>query len=152
MSPAPSTHHQTVSRRIQFQLYVQIEQRGLGQVFNAPTDVELAPHDVVQPDLVIVLQRNARIVLPKRIRGVPDLVIEILSDSNPDHDRVLKLEMYQRVGVPEYWIVNPDEESVDIYVQSNGKLKLLATHRESIEVATLPGVRVNLNEVWGKPS
>jgi len=150
MSPAPSTKHQTVSRRIQFQLYTQIELKGLGQVFNAPTDVELAPHDIAQPDILVVLQRNARMVSTKRIRGVPDLIIEILSDSNPDHDRVLKLEMYQRVGVPEYWIVDPEEEFVEAYVLAEGRLKLVDTHRESIQISTMSGFDVDLNQVWGK--
>ena len=150
MSPAPSTKHQTVSRRIQFQLYAQIELKGLGQVFDAPTDVELSPHDIVQPDLLVVLQKNLRIVSTKRIRGVPDLIIEILSDSNPDHDRVLKLEMYQRAGLPEYWIVDPEEEFVEAYVLAEGRLKLVGTHRESIQVATMSGFEVDLKQVWGK--
>ncbi len=150
MSPAPSTKHQTVSRRMQFQLYTQIELSGQGQVFDAPTDVELSPHDIVQPDLLIVLQRNIRIVSTKRIRGVPDLIIEILSDSNPDHDRVLKLEMYQRVSVPEYWIVDPEEEFVEAYVLTDGRLKLIGTQRESIQIATMLGFEVDLNQVWGK--
>jgi Uma2 family endonuclease len=150
MSPAPSTKHQTVSRRIQFQLYAQIELKGLGQVFDAPTDVELSLHDIVQPDLLVVLQKNLRIVSTKRIRGVPDLIIEILSDSNPDYDRVLKLEMYQRVGVPEYWIVDPEEEFVEAYVLAEGRLKLVNTYRETIQVATMSGIKVDLNQVWGK--
>ena len=150
MSPAPSTRHQTVSRRIQFQLYEQIELNGRGQVFNAPTDVELALHDIVQPDILVVLQKNIRIVSTKRIRGVPDLIIEILSDSNPEHDRVLKLEMYQRAQVPEYWIVDPDEEFVEAYVLTEGRLKLVGIYRDSIEVATMPETRVNLTQAWGK--
>ena len=150
MSPAPSTKHQTVSRRIQFQLYAQIELKGLGQVFNAPTDVELAPHDIVQPDILVVLQKNVRIITTKRIRGVPDLIIEILSDSNPAHDRVLKLEMYQRVGVSEYWIVDPEDEFVEAYVCVDGRLTLVGTYRDSIEVATMPGFQVDLNQAWGK--
>lgn len=150
MSPAPSTKHQTVSRRIQFQLYTQIELTGCGPVFNAPTDVELAPHDIVQPDILVVLQKNIRIVSTKRIRGVPDLIIEILSDSNPEHDRVLKLEMYQRTQVPEYWIVDPEEEFVEAYVWINGRLKLVGSHRDSIQIATMPEIKVNLNQAWGK--
>ena len=150
MSPAPSTKHQTVSRRIHFQLYSQIELKGLGQVFNAPTDVELSTHDIVQPDLLVVLQKNIRIVSAKRIRGVPDLIIEILSDSNPDQDRILKLEMYQRASVPEYWIVDPEEEFVEAHVFDEGRLKLISTYRESIQVATMLGFEVDLNQVWGK--
>jgi hypothetical protein len=112
ISPAPSTKHQTVSRRIQFQLYEQIELTGRGQV--------------------------------------PDLIIEILSDSNPEHDRVLKLGMYQRAQVPEYWIVDPEEEFVETYVLTEGRLKLVGTYRDSIGVVIMPETSVNLKQAWGK--
>lgn len=152
MSPAPSTKHQTVSRRLQFQIYSQIELTGKGQVFNAPTDVELATHDIVQPDLIVVMRPNFRMIGSKRIRGVPDLAIEILSESNPQHDRVLKLEMYQRVGLAEYWIVDPEEEFVDAYVLKEGILVLVGTFRDAIESQTIPGTIVNLAEVWNQPA
>lgn len=58
--------------------------------------------------------------------------------------------MYQRVGVPEYWIVDPEEEFVEAYVWIDGRLKLVGTHRDSIEVATMPETEVNLKQVWGK--
>ncbi len=64
MTPAPNTCHQTISRRIQFQLYEQIEKKGLGQVFDAPTDLELSRTDIVQPDLLVVLSEHKRKVSP----------------------------------------------------------------------------------------
>ncbi len=69
VNPAPDIYHQTLSRRIQFQLYTQIELRGLGQVFNAPTDLQLSDSDIVQPDLIIVLSRVRNIITPKKIKG-----------------------------------------------------------------------------------
>jgi Uma2 family endonuclease len=96
------------------------------------------------------LQKNIRIVSTKRIRGVPDLIIEILSDSNPQLDRVLKLEMYQREQMPEYWNVDPEEEFVEAYVLTEGRLKLVGIYRDSIDVVTMPGTKVNLNQAWGR--
>ena len=58
--------------------------------------------------------------------------------------------MYQRVGVPEYWIVDPEEEFVEANVLAEGRLKLVNTHRETIQVATMSGIKVDLNQVWGK--
>ena len=58
--------------------------------------------------------------------------------------------MYQRVGVPEYWIVDPDEKFVEAYVLADGRLRLVDTHHETIQVATMPDFEVNLNQVWGK--
>src|SRR5690606_8328074 len=73
VNPAPSTYHQAVSRRIQFQLYSAIELRGFGEVIDAPVDVQLSPHDIVQPDLVVVLVQN-RIITPTKVKGLPDLI------------------------------------------------------------------------------
>ena len=90
MNSAPSLYHQTVSRRIQFQLYTEIELAELGQVFDAPVDVQLSEHDIVQPDLVIVSKQRRHILTPTKIKGVPDLIVEILSPSDPDRRRKRK--------------------------------------------------------------
>jgi Uma2 family endonuclease len=148
MSPAPSTKHQTVSRRLQFQIYSQIELTGLGQVFNAPTDVELAPHDIVEPDLILVMNDRVAIITPSRILGVPNLLIEILSPSNPNHDRILKFEMYARTGVSEYWIVDPEEESVAQWVLKDGSYKLLGSHHDSVNCNCVQAISVDLRQVW----
>ena len=112
MNPAPSPKHQTVSRRIQFQLYQQIELTDLGQVFDAPIDLQLHDTDVVQPDLVVVL-KDKHIITPTKIKGVPDLVVEILSPSNRKYDQELKKQLYQQHGIPEYWIVDHDDQSIE---------------------------------------
>ena len=149
MSPAPSTKHQRVSSHLQFQLYTQIKLTKRGVVFDAPTDVELAPHDIVQPDLLVVMNAHKQIIGQKRIIGVPDLIIEILSESNPEHDRSLKFEMYRKNNVPEYWIVDPHGETVQQWVlDSLSNYLLLGSHHESISVSTISEVKVNLLAVW----
>ncbi|HQX51585.1 MAG TPA: Uma2 family endonuclease, partial [Planctomycetaceae bacterium] len=120
VNPAPNLYHQTVSRRIQFILYAQIELRNLGVVFNAPCDVQLSPHDILQPDLAVVLAQRKHILTPTKIKGTPDLVVEILSPSTEARDRNLKRERYQAVGVPEYWIVDPFEHTVEQLVLRDG--------------------------------
>ena len=112
MNPAPSTYHQTVSKRLQHHLYTKIELAGLGAVFYAPIDVQLSDHDIVQPDLVVLLKSTKAHVTPTKINGAPDLLIEILSPSTADNDRHLKRRVYERSGVTEYWIVDPAEPSV----------------------------------------
>ncbi|MFO0940400.1 MAG: Uma2 family endonuclease [Pirellulales bacterium] len=150
MNPAPSTKHQTVSRHLQFQLYTQLEITKRGRVFDAPTDVELSEHDIVQPDLLIVMNEN-RIITPKRIRGVPDVCIEILSESSPNQDRVLKLEMYRRCGVREYWIVDPEEETIEQHVLDSKGQYLVTRHADAgvrLPLATIPNVTVSLDAIW----
>ena len=145
MSPAPGTDHQNASRHIQFSLYQQIELEGRGQVYNAPVDLELAPTDVVEPDLVVVLEEHRDIVLRSRLRGVPDLVVEILSPSTSKRDRSLKLALYESHRVPEYWIVDTDDRSVHQYRFESAGYGPPEVCRESI---TFAGATVDLAEVW----
>jgi Uma2 family endonuclease len=103
MYPAPSTYHQTVSGRLQYQLYTQIELKKLGVVFYAPVDVQLSEFDIVQPDLVVVLEAN-RIITPSKIKGTPDLLIEILSPSSIENDQVTtKFEPKITVNLRQVW-------------------------------------------------
>ncbi len=115
MNAAPSPRHQAVSRHMQFQLYQQIELNGLGAVIDAPIDVQFSDCDVVQPDLVVILSGN-RIITPTKVKGVPDLVIEVPSTSNRAHDLELKKQLYEQADVPEYWIVDPEDQTVTKYV------------------------------------
>lgn len=147
-SPAPFTYHQTLSRRIQFQLYRLIEERGLGVVFNAPTDLELSEVDIVQPDLIVILRGRQHIVTPKRIKGVPDLVVEILSASTSDRDRGIKLELYPRARVPEYWVVDPDEHVLEQHVLEGETYRSAGSHSASVTFGGLAGVQVDLTTVW----
>lgn len=146
MNPAPSTRHQTVSRRIQFQLYEQIELKKLGQVFNAPIDLQLSESDVVQPDIVVVLNEN-RIITTTRIRGVPELVIEILSPSNRKYDLELKKQLYERHGIPEYWVVDPENDFVEQNLLGPNAKYSAETLVEAVEFQKLPS-SVDLKSVW----
>lgn len=144
---APSTYHQAVSRRLQFLLYVQIEQTQRGVVINAPYDVQVFTHDILQPDLVVVLNASQHIITPSRIQGTPDLVVEILSMSSEARDRKLKRARYQKAGVPEYWIVDPCEHKVEQLVLRDGVYELLPT-ADVLQLTILEGVFVRLDEVW----
>ncbi|MGH7407451.1 MAG: Uma2 family endonuclease [Candidatus Methylomirabilales bacterium] len=113
VTPAPSPRHQRVSKRLQRLLEAYFETRGLGEVFNAPVDVILTLHDVVQPDLVVVAQ--AAQVSDRGIEGIPLLVVEILSPSTRDRDRTIKARRYSALGILHYWIVDPEAKSVECY-------------------------------------
>ena len=147
MSPAPSTRHQSASRHIQFSLYRQIEEEGRGSVFNAPTDLELSPTDVVQPDIIVVLKENRSIILPSRLRGVPDLVVEILSPSTSDRDQGVKRSLYEQHGLGEYWVVDAEEQVVLQYKLTGGSYGEAQRCAGSISFA---GATVDLDRVWGR--
>ena len=147
LNPAPSTYHQTVSGRLFFQLFQQIELRDLGSVFHAPCDVQLTEHKIVQPDIVVVVKRRQAIITPTKIKGIPDLVVEILSPSSEENDCILKRAMYQAAGVPEYWIVDPFEHAVEQLVLRDGRYQ----PEPDVDVRQLTiqeGISVRLNEVW----
>ena len=147
VNPAPNLYHQEISRHIQFQLYTEIELAGLGKVIDAPVDLQLSNHDIVQPDLVIVLRERVHILTPTKIEGVPDLVIEILSPSNPDHDLRTKRKLYQTHGIPEYWIVSPEEHQVLQLILDEGKY-VESIQSSSITMRAAPQASVDLTRVW----
>ncbi len=113
VTPAPTPVHQRISTRLQRQLESYFEARALGEVFNAPIDVILSQHDIVQPDLVVVTR--AAQVSKRGLEGVPLLVVEILSPATREHDRGRKARRYAALGVPHYWIVDPDARRVECH-------------------------------------
>jgi Uma2 family endonuclease len=114
VNPAPVPWHQTVSRRLQYELMTQLERPGIASVYNAPIDVILDDYNVLQPDLVILGAAKADLVTERAIEGVPDVVVEILSKSTSERDRYIKRRVYERFRVPEYWIVEPVHGSVHL--------------------------------------
>lgn len=147
VNPAPNTNHQAVSRRLQFLLYTQIEQTKRGVVINAPYDIQLSEHDILQPDLVVVLGHRQHIITPTKIKGTPDVVIEILSPSSESRDRRIKRDRYQKAGVPEYWIVDPIEHTVEQLILRDGVYQPLPAS-DVLQLTVLDGVIVRLEEVW----
>jgi Uma2 family endonuclease len=121
VSPSPSIRHQRVSFELAGALYLYLKQSGAGEGYSAPTDVSLSPNDVVQPDILVVLREHQNIVVEQGIFGAPDLVIEILSPSSTATDFLRKSHLYERFGVPEYWIVDPVGESVVIQTLQDGR-------------------------------
>ena len=114
MAPSPSTEHQEISMVISTEIYQYIKNnKGQCKVFSAPYDIQLSDNTIVIPDISVICDKNK--ITNKRCVGAPDWVIEITS-SNEVHDYVTKLKLYQNYGVKEYWIVNPKDESVLVYV------------------------------------
>lgn len=148
VTPSPSPRHQEVALRLAAQFLRTVESTGRGRVFVAPLDVHLAPGTIVQPDLVVLGKRRRSIVGPKKLTGVPDLLVEILSPSHRTHDTVRKRERYQRAGVRELWLVDPDACTVTQLVLRKGRYALVATATDTIAARALRGVRIDLTDVF----
>ena len=140
-TPAPGAGHQSVSARLVTFLVTHVEFAGLGRVFAAPVDVELAPDTVVQPDIVVILSANLDRITPSRIIGAPDLVVEILSPGTAGYDRREKQDAYARAGVGEYWIVDPGAQTVELLTLDQGGYRSHGVFRGQ---ARLPSSAVTL--------
>lgn len=111
--PAPSTAHQTVSKRLQYALY-QLELQGLGVLFNAPIDLKIAGGTPVQPDLLFLGRDQTDQIKRRAIEGPPTLVVEILSPGTASRDRTKKLRLYARNRIPLYWIADPAARTLEV--------------------------------------
>lgn len=151
VSPSPNVRHQRVLKRLAFPIYDFIEKHRLGEVFFAPLDIVLSIHDVVEPDLLFVSAERAAIIGQANLRGAPDLVAEVLSPSNRRHDEVLKRELYERAGIQEYWLVDPEADTVKVFRREGERFgrPLLFSRHDGDVLATplLPGLEILLDVV-----
>ena len=116
--PAPNIRHQRLLFRIADKLLHHTQEKKLGEVLLAPCDVILTDENIVQPDILFVSNERLGIIGEANISAPPDLVIEILSPSTRNKDLQIKRKVYAGFGVREYWIVDPDEETVEVLVWS----------------------------------
>lgn len=122
VTAAPSTRHQQILTQLLVYLATYLREHRMGRVFPAPCDVVLSQFDVVEPDLLVVIHAVDDRVTEANIQGAPDLVVEILSHSTEGRDRGVKRKLYEKFGVREYWIVDPDAETVEILRLDAGRL------------------------------
>lgn len=150
INPASTPDHQSVSKYLQHFLFTQIELTGVGRVFNAPIDVQLGEYDIVQPDLVVILKPSKATVTRSRIKGAPNLIMEILSPSTTKSDLTLKRRLYEQSGVSEYWIVDPAQRAVRQLMLRDGTYHTVAGKKQGRSLAILPDIKIPLDTVWSK--
>src|SRR6187402_933209 len=113
--PAPFPRHQQVVTEVQYVLRSYAESAG-DLVLAAPVDIVLSKHNVVQPDVVFIRHDRRHLIdMMKPIRVPPDLVVEVLSRKTELRDRSRKAELFARFGIPEYWIVNPVKNTIEVH-------------------------------------
>lgn len=117
---SPSPQHQRLSGKIYVLFQALVTEKKLGEVFYAPIDVFLDDYNAPQPDLVFVSTAKQHLVTNDGIMGAPDLVVEIISPSSVRIDRYKKRDIYERFGIPEYWIADPQNQLVEVYVLGEG--------------------------------
>jgi Uma2 family endonuclease len=150
VTPSPSTRHQRVLTRLLVSLNSYLTSREMGEVFPSPYDVVLSEFDVVEPDLLVVTPESAGKITEANLQGAPDLVVEILSPSTKGRDRVLKLRLYEKFGVREYWIVDPVGESVEVLRPVEGRLVAVESLGRDDELTSplFPKLAIRLGSVF----
>jgi Uma2 family endonuclease len=114
VTPAPRALHQVVLLRLAVKLHAYIETHHCGHLFQSPADISWGPDILVQPDLFVVDLEQARSMDWSEMKRLL-LTIEVLSPSTARFDRYTKRRLYQEVGIPLYWIVEPDEKFVEVW-------------------------------------
>ncbi|HEY5220415.1 MAG TPA: Uma2 family endonuclease [Gemmatimonadaceae bacterium] len=148
VTPAPSADHQEAAFRLARYLYAYLAAHRVGHVFTAPGDVEFDRHTLVQPDLFVVPLVQGKRPRTWKEAGRPLLAVEVLSPSTARVDRVRKRELYQRQGVPEYWIVDLDARVIERWRPDDQRPEILSDRITwKPENATEP-MTIELAEYW----
>lgn len=153
--PSPSVHHQRVSRELGRQLmdyFNSVDPEG--ELFFAPLDVTLTTCNVLQPDILFVSGARKEIILGDRIDGPCDLVVEIMSPGNRRKDRLHKMDIYRKAGITHYWLVDPEENTLEAFVLSSGNYTLVfaGSPGDSFTHPEFPGLELDLDRVFYRPN
>ena len=152
MTPAPSPLHQRVVGELFFELRTHFGNSGCS-VFVAPFDVQVDRCDdytIVQPDISVFCNDNQ--IGAKRALGAPELIVEVLSPSTALKDRNNKFNLYERTGVEEYWLVDPHNETIEIYGLLEGKYRKRKVfgRDDSLVSFVFPELTVDLNGIFAE--
>ncbi|MDQ6832266.1 MAG: Uma2 family endonuclease [Chloroflexota bacterium] len=151
VTAAPVEAHQWAVGEVQAILRGHVQEHHLGRVCPAPFAVIFRPRDVYESDVLYSLRERLDIIdIHGRVRGVPDLCIEVASESTRERDRTFKYERYAHFGVLEYWILDPDPQTVEIFVLENDMYRLLVTAHsgEYVQSRVLPELELAVSNLF----
>lgn len=140
MSPSPSVQHQRIVRRFNRVLDEYVQAHDIGEMLVAPIDVHLSDETVVQPDVLYVSPERADRIEREEIAGAPDVIVEVLPSSTAHRDLTEKKQLYDEHGVREYWIVDPSQETVEVFQNTDeGFIQHARVVHEGVASSTLLG-------------
>ena len=152
VSPSPFLRHQRIVGRLYAAIFNYLEEHPIGEVFVAPLDTVFSLDNVCDPDVFFVSHERSSILTNKHVHGSPDFVIEVLSEFNAKNEKVRKLAIYERFDVTEYWIVDPEANTIRVFRRDGKALPLvseLAASAGDVAVtAMFPGLTVDLAELF----
>lgn len=147
MSPAPSMRHQKVLTKLSYQIISHFDNGNGCEIFIAPFDVRLPipnennPTTVVQPDLCVICDPSK--LDEQGCNGVPDLIVEILFPGNVEYDLKVKHKLYEEAGVPEYWVIDPHQKTIQGWIMEIGRYRLISESKlTSLKSLHFPGLEI----------
>jgi Uma2 family endonuclease len=148
MPPHPTYSHQTALQNLFLRLQAFVEEHRLGIVRFAPLPVRLWPGKIREPDIFFIAKEH-KDRIGEEVCGVPDLVVEVTSSSTLKTDRMEKFQEYAQAGVAEYWIVDPQERTIEVYFLKQGAYVLYGKWRAGEQASSylLTGFSVKVDEV-----
>ena len=140
VTPSPSRKHQA------------IESHPVGRAFAAPFDVVFSNFDVVEPDLLFISNARLEALTSKNVQGAPNLVVEIGSPSTRRRDEIIKRKLYERFGVEEYWVIDPEIETIAVYRHVDETyqrvLELAVERNDTLATPLLPQLTLPLQQIF----
>jgi Uma2 family endonuclease len=149
MYPSPDYEHHHSTMGLYRAMDAWVRKHDLGEVFAAPFDMVLAPHQAVQPDILFVAKGRLHLIRGV-LRGPADLAVETISLRSHKRDRIEKRDLYEQHGIKEYWILDREAGTVEIFFLTNGQYKLLGRwrHDETAKSRLLKGFNIGVNEIF----
>lgn len=152
VTPSPNLRHQAIAGNLYWIIRGFLQCNPGGRVFFAPLDVLLSMFDVVEPDLLYTSAERHAVLTDKNVQGPPDLVVEILSQGTRRTDETIKRRLYERFGIAEYWIVDPELETLKVYRRGEDSFRRVGEYEREIgdEFTTplFPGLTIRLADVF----
>lgn len=150
MSPSPTSRHQRIAVELVATLKRKLG-RGPCEVLVAPMDVKLSEADIVQPDVFVVCDKRQD--KGTHFEGPPKLVVEILSEATAQHDRQRKSRLYAWAGVPEFWVVTPFPELIEVFSLDGATYRLLHVFKkeDTLVSPVFPKLKIRLKDVFAMP-
>jgi Uma2 family endonuclease len=152
-TPSPRLRHQVILGNLFVMIASWLEDHPIGRVFLSPLDVVMSDFDVVEPDLLYLSNARAAETLTElHVRGVPELVVEIASPGTRRRDDGIKRRLYERAGVTEYWIVDPDVDRIRVHLRDGDAfgraIELSREHGDLLSTPMLPGLEMPLPRIF----
>ncbi len=149
MPPTPSFFHQEIAFRFHRALHDWVVAHNLGKVIGAPIDMVLSSHRAVQPDVAFIAQDRLAII-QRVIMGSADLVAEIASLQGRNRDRIEKRDLYEQHGVKEYWIIDPEAQTVEVLALVSASYELVqrSLPGERASSRLLPGFEISVADLF----